>query len=101
MNDAPDIRIPVGDARPLTKSEKCSIAGRKGAAVTNARYPHMKRKWGQMGFDAMCESLQLNRAQGRKVLIFLQNPDKKVGAPCPHSWKDLVSLKAWVDSMEV
>jgi hypothetical protein len=95
--DRPDIRVPAGEPRPLTKSEKCSIAGRKGAATTNARYPSMKKVWGKKGFDALCEKHELTRAQGAKLLQLLNSPNTR---QCRHSSRELMSLREWVMSLD-
>lgn len=57
----PDIRVPAGSARPLTKSEKCSIAGRKGGTTTATRYGReYMSQIGKKGFRACIAAQGMN-----------------------------------------
>ena len=59
--DGPDIRVPAGEPRPLTRSEKCSIAGRKGGIATATKYgPEYMSRIGKKGFDACIRAQGMN-----------------------------------------
>lgn len=67
-NHCRQIGILGGEA---TKRKYCGPSGATG----------YYREIGKAGFQALCEKYELNRAQGRKLIRLLNDPDRKVRQP--------------------